>query len=213
MGEATSGEPPPPVQAAAILCRTPHGNMHAGLLHRKPGQPLEFLHLGWEDSLSQGWSWPYVWACPGLEPERLKSVAAYCRLVWKEFERKKRFPYGIAFHQTSFHPNGRLKLGEGARGLTCATFILAVFNAVGVQLVNEDSWPIRKDADLVFLEFASEFATGEHLAILTREIEEGARRIWPEEVLGACSQEAPAGFEGSREAGDRAVSTLESQGK
>jgi len=48
---------------------------------------------------------------------------------------------------------------------------------VGVVLVDEASWPIRKEDDLEFLESIRNFAKPDHLAVLTREVESGCRRI------------------------------------
>lgn len=195
--------------AAAILARTPHGNLHAGLVYLRGGA-IQFLHLAWQDTLNDHWPLGGVWACPMVEPERLESVAAMCRLVWKEYERSRRFPYALRFDGTSFDPSGRLVLGHGARGLTCATFILAVLSSVGIILVDEGSWPTRKAEDERFLEVLSRFATADHMAILRQEISDGVRRIWPDEVLGACTVPSlPAAFEVARHAADAALAVLD----
>jgi hypothetical protein len=99
-------------------------------------------------------------------------------------------------------------LGPGAKGLTCATFILAVFNSVGVKLVDEEGWPIRQDEDRRFLEVVRNFATSEHLALLEQEINEGCKRIQPQEVLGACACALPATFDASCEAGAQILGKL-----
>lgn len=152
-----------------------------------------------------------MWAVPGVEPERLTSIAGMCRMVWDEYKSNRRFPYALRFSQSSFSPSGQLRLGPEAKGLTCATFVLAVFNAVGVRLVDEQDWPIRKDDDRQFLEFVRPITSPEHLAILEREVEEGCKRIRPDELIGACACDLPAKFSPSRQAGDRAVQKLASK--
>jgi hypothetical protein len=54
--------------------------------------------------------------------------------------------------ETTFAPTGELKLGGTERGLTCATFVLAVLRSVGVELVELNSWRPR-ESDAPFLEW------------------------------------------------------------
>jgi hypothetical protein len=197
--------------AAAILARTPHGNLHAGIVYFQDGA-ARFLHLAWQDTLANDWTLGGVWACPSVEPERLESVAGMCRLVWREYENSQRFPYALRFEGTSFDHSGRLVLGARSRGLTCATFILAVLRSVGVTLVDEGSWPIRKAEDERFLDALSRFATTEHMAILRREVADGVKRIWPDEVIGACMVSSlPAAFDVVRRAADAVLDVLTSK--
>lgn len=99
-------------------------------------------------------------------------------------------------------------LGEGARGLTCATFILAVFNAMGVTLVDEGDWPVREEDDRAFLAAVAKFASPAHFAMLRAEVDERCGRIQPDEVLGACACRLPAKFDCTRTAADRVLERL-----
>ena len=199
MGKAAFEEEIPflsqPVPVAAVLCRTEHGNLHAGLLHRSKDGTARVLHLGWQDRLSCDWPWPRLWAAPEVEPECLRAVAALCRLIWKNYETDRLFPYAIKWAGSHFDSSGKLQLGDGARGLTCATFLLAVFQSFGITLVREETWPVRPEEDRAFLATLQRFATPEHLALLRRELDNGCRRIHPHEVLGACAcHPIPAAF-------------------
>jgi hypothetical protein len=179
-------------RAAAVMCRTQYGNLHAGIVHRTGDGEVEFLHLGWQDTLSKEWTWCTLWAAPDVESERLVSVAGMCRLVWARFLASQTFPYALRFSGTTFSVTGQLVLGEGAQGLTCATFVLAVFKSVGVSLVDESDWPVRPEDDRRFLETVRSFAAPNHFALLQAEVNNGVVRIRPEEVIGACSQQLPA---------------------
>lgn len=204
MGGVSSDDETPfssqPLRAAAVICRTPYGNLHAGVLHRE-GTRDAVLHLGWQDTLYDDWHYQRLWAAPDAEPERLRSVAGYCRRIWSRFLVAKSFPYGLGFDDSTFSPDGQLRLGPRAAGLTCATFVLAVFNAVGVRLVDETTWPVRRDDDREWLETLRRFASPAHFARLEQQIEAGAVRIRPDEVLGACAVVPPAGFEAAAAAG------------
>lgn len=187
---------------AAILSRTEHGNLHAGLVYRWGGR-IEILHLAWQDRLANDWHWGGVWATPTVIPEKLLLAAAWCRRIWKAYERDNKFPYGLAYRGTSFDDEGRLVLGFGAHGLTCATLILSIFTKVGVPLIDEDSWPVRKSEDEEFLRFVLPYASASHKEILQREVDQGVRRIWPDEVLGACMVDVlPVSFQSARTAAD-----------
>jgi hypothetical protein len=187
--------------AAAVLCRTEHGNLHMGIMYRGRGQKPEFLHLAWDDALSRDWEsdWRYLWASPEVEPERLRAMGGLCRQVWRRYQEDRRFAYALGFGGTTFDVSGRVVLGPNARGLTCATFVLALFKYFGIELVDEPSWPVRTKDDRKFLRQVAPFTKPEHLAILESEVDAGCRRIRPEEVLGACAiVELPATFEATR---------------
>lgn len=200
------------VPAAAVICRAEHGNLHAGILYRD-GDSEAILHLGWEDHLAthRGWSWQRLWAAPNVAPERLRFIRSYCRRIWNEFEENQEFPYGITFGGSHFDASGRLMLAAGSRGLTCATFILAVFRSVGIELVDEASWPVRTERDRQFMARLREFADPEHYVRLKREVDDGCKRIRPDEVLGACACELPADFEYARREADRVLEKLGSR--
>jgi len=194
--------------AAAVVCRTEGGNLHAGLLYRD-GEGVGALHLGWKDSMHNSWGWQGVWASPPAPSEKLVSAAGMCRLVWRRYRRDPRFPYSLRFGGTSFDAAGRLQLALGSHGLTCATLVLAVMNAVGIPLVVEETWPVRTDDDRGFIDFVRRFAVPKHLAVLEKEVQEGVRRIRRDEVVGACAVgELPAEFEEARAVADTVLEHL-----
>jgi hypothetical protein len=193
---------------AVVLCRTPHSNLHIGLLYKGAGTG-HALHLGWEDYLSDRWDWGGVLASPRVEPELLFAAARMCRRIWRIFSIEQRFPYGLKFEGTTFDVTGRLALASNTRGLTCATFVLAALRSVGVLLIDDSDWPIRMTDDLAFLEFIRKFASQSHYAVLQREIEEGVKRVRPEEVTAACLLPPPTTFPEIRPVADRVVERLD----
>lgn len=187
--------------AAAVLCRTEYGNLHMGMIYRGQRGKTEFLHLAWNDDLSRDWEpqWRYLWASPPVEPERLRAMGGLCRQVWRRYQENRRFAYALAYGGTTFDVSGRVVLGANARGLTCATFVLALFKYFEIELVEEASWPVRTTDDRKFLEQVKQFTKPEHFAILKSEVDARCRRIRPEEVLGACAcLDLPANFEAAR---------------
>lgn len=198
------------LEAAAVVCRTEYGNLHAGILYRTD-QGANVLNLGFQDRLYVDWGWPRLWSAPDCEPELLFHAAATCRRIWELFVKEKKFPYGIGFGGSSFDETGRLVLAAGAKGLTCATLVLAVFKSANIDLVDGPSWPVRKVDDLAFLDLLRPFAEKEHMELLAAEVEAGVKRIWPDEVVGACACALPAKFEPARSAADALLVKLDTK--
>jgi hypothetical protein len=76
-----------------------------------------------------------------------------CRLIHKRYDStspnpNSNLPYAFRLGtNTRFNrQNGELMLGDGL-GLTCSTFVLSVFESVGVPMVVFDGWPIRPEDD------------------------------------------------------------------
>jgi hypothetical protein len=93
--------------------------------------------------------------------------------------------------------------GSTRHGLTCATFVLAVFHQAGLPLVRYDSWPVNRPGDAEWQESIVNLlertgAAPEHIAKVKTEI--GAVRYRPEEVAGAAtSVSIPAEFPSASE--------------
>ncbi len=183
-------------EAAAVVCKTRHGNLHAGVLFLDKDEQPRALHLGWQDQLQNQWPCAGLWAGPEAETENLELVAAYCEVVWQTYQADGTFPYALNFNGASFDANGRLHLGPGGRGLTCATFVLAIFKSVGIELVDMEDWPVRLDEDKAFLESIANFVQADHFRVLEDEVAQGAHRVHPPEVLAACEFRGPTRFSG-----------------
>ena len=178
----------PDVQrCAVVLCRTEHGNLHVGLLHRVERGRSAVLHLGWLDYVSMTWPWLRLWVCPETEPEKLLLAAAHCRSAWARFQTDGTFPYALGDFESTFSETGGLVLANGSKGLTCATFVMAIFRAAGVELVTEADWPIRIDEDRRWLDGVASFAHPDHLRALREQVDAGVARVHPHELLAACT--------------------------
>lgn len=219
MGEAAFEEEAPfldqPLKAAAVMCRTEHGGLHTGVLYRESESESAVLHLAWEDRLEIKWEghngpWDRLWAAPRVEPERLMAIAGRCRQIRKRVQKRGgKMRYAMRFSQSTFSHTGELLLGEGAKGLTCSTFVLAVFNSMGIKLVDEATWPVRKEADQAYIDSVRRFATPANLALLQSEVDSGVKRIQPAEVIGACAYPPSASFEQAQEGAQRALAKLD----
>lgn len=197
-------------RCAVVLCRTERGNFHLGLLHRGWEGRAAVLHLGWLDYLSTTWPWVRLWVCPEAEPEKLMSAAGHCRRIWSRFQVDRKLPYALGDFASSFDAGGSLVLEPGSEGLTCATFVMAVFRAAGVELVIEDGWPKRVVDDRRWLADIAGFARPEHLAVLREQVERGVARVHPQELLAACTlTPLPVGFDAAARRTPEVVAKLD----
>lgn len=175
---------------------------HIGILHRDPqDDEVQLLHLAWHHALTN--SRPgdgYLWVDPAIHPARLRQVATICRQVWRANDRA--IPYGFSTPNDCFdEETGRFLLGPTRLGLTCASFVLAIFHRAGIPLIQYETWPANRDGDaewqqevVAALEHSTPAASRAHVEAVRGEI--GAVRFRPEEVAGsATAAKPPLAFE------------------
>jgi hypothetical protein len=175
---------------------------HIGILHREQeAGPLLMLHLRWHYLLSNDDpDQSFLWVDPAVHPKRLVQVAAICRQVWRANQRNG-IPYGFSEPTDCFDAETcRFLLGPTRLGLTCASFVLAVFHRAGLPLVEYSSWPLNRPGDREWQEsiintLESQGANATHIHALRGEVGRGAVRYRPEEVAGAaCEANLPIKF-------------------
>jgi hypothetical protein len=165
---------------------------HLGLLHRDAeAGPVLMLDLQWHHRLrNDPPSDDFLWIDPAVHSRRLAQVADICRLIWRA-NQKDGIPYGFSSPTDCFDDEtGAYLFGPTALGLTCATFVLAVFHRAGLPLVVYESWPTERPGDRPWQEKIVQLlertgAATEHVAAVRSEI--GSVRFRPEEVAGAAT--------------------------
>jgi len=210
-----SERPVSEVRAAAIAIANIAANQrHIGILHRgsSPNSPVKFLHLAFhfdlrnEDQISA----KYVWVGPKVPEARLRQVAAKCRQIHRA--NGPNLPYAFSPPIDCIDAQtGQYLLGPTNHGLTCASFVLAVFERAGLRLVDYGSWQINRPGDMEWqtsiLEVLRNGSSQQHIAALQAEI--GAVRFRPEEVAGAAAvSPLPASFEAALEKAQLVMTAL-----
>jgi len=185
---------------------------HIGVLHggRAAGD-LFMLHLAWHLELRNDEPKPeYVWVDPPIPSARARQVAAFCRKVWRQNGR--RVPYAFSVPNDCFNSvTGQFLFGPSRHGLTCATFVLAVFQATGFKMIDERTWRTRPDdgewQQRIVGMLRSKGADPTHVAAVENEI--GAARFRPEDVGGAAAHKPwPVLFEEATRIGNGIVRLL-----
>ena len=190
---------------------------HIGMLYRdSASNQILFLHLAWHfDLRHDAPRHSYLWVDPAITARRLVQVAAVCRLVWRANGRNA-IPYGFGPPSDCLAADtGEYLFGPTGFGLTCATFVLAVFHRAGLKLVRYAAWPIGRPGDPEWqrriveeLRNHTPTATLEHVRAIERDIGTTVR-FRPEEVAGAATvTPQPAGFHIACERGEQILIRL-----
>lgn len=174
---------------------------HIGLLHRESdSKEVNLLHLAWHHDLrNHPPNSAYLWVDPEIHPRRMRQVAAFCRKVWRSNE--KSVPYAFSPPNDCLsRQTGKFLFGPTRQGLTCASFVLAIFESVGLPLAQYKTWPAVRESDREWqnwivnqLENSQPAASAEHVEAVRSEV--GAIRYRPEDVAGAAiASSLPADF-------------------
>jgi hypothetical protein len=114
-------------------------------------------------------------------------IATICRKIAREHS-SAGLPYAISY-SAKVARNGDVILTSEGDGFTCSTFVLAVFAGAGLDLVDDEGWPLRAE-DAQVQQGAVDLLTGkaslDHIEAQVRQIGV-AKRLQPTEVAAAAS--------------------------
>lgn len=203
---------------AVVIAVVRDGQQHSGILHKvEVLDEVGLAHLAWHNQLKN--SAPkeaYLWIDPPIPTLRARQVAARCRQILRANNRG--IPYAFSPPNDSFDDEtGGFLFGPTRAGLTCASFVLAVFDSAGVRLANYTTWPQQRTGDVEWQQFIIEQleedgAEAEHIALVRNEI--GAVRYRPEDVAGcAAADQLPCPFGIAEPLSQEILKQLQSHGK
>lgn len=128
------------VPLAVALSPSAH---HVGILYRAQGRGALFFfhHIGHYDLRHEAADIDRLrWVHPGLDDDELEEILDVVDLLDDKYtERGDGLPYGFD-RCVTFDAEGDLVTPDPDAGLTCATFVAAVFQRAGFQLVALDTW-------------------------------------------------------------------------
>jgi hypothetical protein len=177
---------------AIFIMRTDDGS-HTGILFRLQGS-LIIQDLLWHERFRSELCrrLPHF-VIMRLEPEQEHDVRMVCRLIHerqnsRDPAKEYRIPYAFKYSNKNGinRATGEVQLVDGL-GMSCSTFVLAVFQSVGITLVNIETWQERP-GDLARHEgLLNKMRSGEygevppdHITLV--EQEKNCMRVRPEEV-------------------------------
>ena len=142
---------------------------------------------------------------------RRKALIAYMQALFEK--NKNTIPYSFLFKRTPFDKTKTYNPGFGQYGLTCSTFVMAVFESNGIHLCEKESWPKREDDIVIRDRIISIYKKDrrvppEHISIMENEI--SCIRFRPEEVLCTSSKlPLPCTFKELRDCSHKVLANIE----
>jgi hypothetical protein len=177
------------------------GDFHSGVLYDN-GAESRFLHLAGETLKDEAPKDPYQWPIAGFDDSIKKSAAAMCALIESS---RPQIPYAFDRSGWSFDTTGAAISGPPGKGMTCSTFILAIFEAISFPLIQENQWPRGTDqADkwtILAGIFKGDRAESEHAQLAMGD--DSAPRIRPAEVVASSAERTfPVPYPKARRGGE-----------
>ena len=132
------------------------GNLHNKILLNYDEKRLE-IHLAFHHLFSATEiinTNSYIWQTPKIHPFRLKNLAAKClSIVDMQNNNENLLPYAFGYTaRRKFNNEGLYKDFESGDefGMSCATFVLTVFNSFGIDLLDWRNWIDREEDSETF---------------------------------------------------------------
>lgn len=156
----------------------------------------------------------YFWVAPDVEPEVAYVLSALCSRIAERYAHPQRgIAYALRYAGETFETRAGIFMTESGRGLTCATFVMAVFASHGVPLLQWAEWPEREEDRLwqeyIVQELHARGVEKEHIDAVKEQATRGCARYRPEEVAAAgLSDDLPVGFAEAERVGKLIVQRL-----
>jgi len=135
----------------------------------------------------------YFWLEPQFNEMVREQIAAFLLHVAEENESGD-IPYSYIYRGKSIDESGKYVSSGVGSGLTCATYILAIFEALQISMIDLQTWPAGRPADvqwaldiLDLLAKSQPPATAEHIATQRAELP-NVVRYRPEEIGAAFTE-------------------------
>jgi len=127
---------------------------HVALIYRKESSNEPWLlHLGWHENLChEPWNSQYHWLeVEGIDIELQETFADWAVIV-AGTPANNNIPYSVIFNpEDNFDSDGQFLNRNDGSGLTCATFLLALFADFSLPLIVTSSWPLSRPGDFTWL--------------------------------------------------------------
>ena len=199
----------------AIL-RADERQHHIALMYEASDGTICLSHLRWHqdfhgrDPLDARYYWNSV---SGIHETNRKVVASWLESLAAA---PQRIGYGFSFEGCEFiaTPTGTISFVSKipGKGLTCATFVILVFDRLGFQMLNLESWPQRVEdatwqAEIIGKLRLHSTMSQEELALLAGDV--GSVRFRPIEVAAASQLENwPVNFDDAAALADQILAEV-----
>jgi hypothetical protein len=176
---------PCPKGIIAVAINDEVDHPHCGIIFTYDDRDVVMCDMQWEDALAvRGVPQNYYWAKVPLKETQIAYVSQVLDMAIDQHHNKP-VAYSTVFTPQGFDAIGRLINGAG---ITCATFIVNIFERARLPMLVPSTWKSRPKQDAAFRERIAEIAEARGEFALARRIraERAAFRIKPSEVYGSA---------------------------
>lgn len=166
---------------------------HLGLLFiETPGEDAKFLHLARHHSLrTENIGDSRFWIRLGLTDRQIRQLAGMCAMI-SEHNSASAVPFSIFYdnNRQYFDEKGNYSPSGLGDGLTCATFVMAIFETLGIPLLQTDDWATEIEDQLWHSKIIQDMRAGApdqaHFDAMSENI--GCARYRPADIIIASSK-------------------------
>jgi hypothetical protein len=175
---------PPGIIAVAINGR--NNEPHCGVVYTSAAGAVQLCDMQFEYQLGVG---PppqhYFWVEVRLDPEEILQVTVFVELIIEQHNQRP-LPYSFLYTPDGFDVAGRIRDGVG---VTCATFVINIFDRLQLHLVDLTTWKPRPKQDAAFRQRIINYAIAIGRVQLARRLlaEHASFRLKPWEVYGSAT--------------------------
>jgi hypothetical protein len=189
-----------------IAIRTIGGEqqLHIGLLYKIDASPALLLNLRHQlDLRNELPSDEYRWIQIDLHEINRRAIATLCRLI---ASKSQAVPFGFTYTGLYFTQIGDFISHGLGHGLTCATFVMAIFETYSIPLLRTGEWPRSLPADMLWQGRQVALVQQRSGAFIAQAVGQhiGEPRFHPEHVTaGAVNANRPLGYAEAEKLGRR----------
>lgn len=118
--------------------------IHEGFIYRDEIGQIVVFDMAFHHILRRGPpDFPYYWIKSALDVRLQRLICVWMDELW-ETNRSAEIPYSVVWSPGGYwDENKQFTKNELGEGLTCASFVISVFEAYGLPLLDLKSWPKR----------------------------------------------------------------------
>ncbi|WP_028468699.1 hypothetical protein [Neptunomonas japonica] len=171
---------------------------HIGIYYTSATGDTKFLHQPFHyHALESDPEDKYLWLDVPLDADNKMHMATFCAMVAEE--NPKGIAYSICHKGTSFTKTGKFHTESQFAGLTCATFVMQIFESQVLPIIDVKNWKhIPSDKDWqnqilqVLVKYGGVEKDSDYYLFQKKRLADGVARFKPEAVAAAAvSPDAP----------------------
>jgi hypothetical protein len=186
---------PCPTDVIALAINNDNGRPHCGIVYTDAVGAVRLCDMRFEHCLSVG-QLPndFFWTRVRIDDTEAIQIAVFIEFIITR-EKQDPLPYSFVYSPNAFDVTGSIRKGTG---LTCATFVVGIFDQFKLHVVEVATWRERPMQDAAFRERIIELARSDRYPGLAARLRREPKgfRLKPSELFGSATHKRyPVKFE------------------